>query len=353
MKKNRRDKEKERADPGRLARRISTLFLIGAILVSCLVVGYVAIVMDHGQDGRAQAGDSKLRLDDIPFDGARAYEYLKQIAAIGPRRSGSAGMQKQQELLAAHFRKLGGQVEFQKFDIRHPVDGSKVPMANLIVRWHPGAQGADPAVHALRHAAAAAARPGQPAGAVRRGQRRRQRRGRADGAGARHARLQVALRRGLRALRRRGVHLQRRTSRSSAGRSTSPRSTAGSGSPTSTAGACCWTWWATRTCNIYEEVNSVSWPDTRPLVEEIWATARRWAFASSFPGRNTPSSTTTCRCTTRPASRPATSSTTTTRPAQPVPVAHPGRHGRAVFGAEPGQGGVGDRRVAQVAQVSP
>ena len=139
MTKSRRGKETTRAESAKPARKVSgqTIFLIAAVVISCLVVGYVAIVMDHGQDGRAQAGDSKLRLEDIPFDGARAYEYLRQICAIGPRRSGSKGMEAQQKLLAEHFRKLGGQVKLQKFDVRHPVDGSKVPMANLIVQWHP------------------------------------------------------------------------------------------------------------------------------------------------------------------------------------------------------------------------
>ena len=46
-------------------------------------------------------------------------------------------MQQQQELLKAHFEKLGGRVTLQEFDARHPLDGSSVPLANLIVEWHP------------------------------------------------------------------------------------------------------------------------------------------------------------------------------------------------------------------------
>lgn len=83
---------------------------------------------------------SNLRLEDIPFNGQRAYDYLKQLTAIGPRPSGSAGMRAQQKLLAEHFAKLGGGVEWQQFPARHPLDGSTVPMANLIVRWHPERQ---------------------------------------------------------------------------------------------------------------------------------------------------------------------------------------------------------------------
>ena len=72
------------------------------------------------------------------FDGRRAYDYLKRICALGSRISGSEGMRRQQQLLEEHFTQLGAQVEFQKFNLpRHPLTGKPVPMANLIVRWHP------------------------------------------------------------------------------------------------------------------------------------------------------------------------------------------------------------------------
>lgn len=71
------------------------------------------------------------------FDGARAYDYLRQICEIGPRRSGSEGMASQQKLLSEHFTKLGGRVSMQKFGYHHPLDNSVVPLANLIVEWHP------------------------------------------------------------------------------------------------------------------------------------------------------------------------------------------------------------------------
>ena len=87
--------------------------------------------------GSAEAAVATLRLEDIPFDGAGAYAYLKQLCAIGPRPSGSPGMEKQQKLLAEHFEKNGGQVEFQRFRVRHPQNGSWVPMANILIRWHP------------------------------------------------------------------------------------------------------------------------------------------------------------------------------------------------------------------------
>jgi glutaminyl-peptide cyclotransferase len=88
------------------------------------------------QSGNGHAAETT-RLEEIPFNGARAYEALKQLCAIGPRPSGSPGMEAQQKLLAAHFEKLGGQVEFQRFRVAHPLDGSQVPMANILVHWRP------------------------------------------------------------------------------------------------------------------------------------------------------------------------------------------------------------------------
>ena len=114
-----------------------TVFLAVVVVAGCAMFGYLAIFGDRGNNRSAEAAASELRLEDIPFNGARAYEYLRQVCAIGRRPSGSAGMEAQQKLLAAHFQKLGGKVELQRFRARHPVDGSRLPMANLIVQWHP------------------------------------------------------------------------------------------------------------------------------------------------------------------------------------------------------------------------
>jgi len=113
--------------------------LLATVSVALTALGAAGWVLfgDRGPNGDASAAVSRLKLDDIPFNGARAYESLKQLCAIGPRPSGSAGMEKQQKLLAEHFQKLGGRLEFQRFRVRHPRDGSAVPMANIIVHWHP------------------------------------------------------------------------------------------------------------------------------------------------------------------------------------------------------------------------
>jgi hypothetical protein len=62
---------------------------------------------------------------------------LKDLCAIGPRISGSAGMKKQQELLKAHFEKHGAQVAFQRFTAKQTSQPRPTEFANIIASWHP------------------------------------------------------------------------------------------------------------------------------------------------------------------------------------------------------------------------
>ncbi|MGD0654883.1 MAG: M28 family peptidase [Thermoguttaceae bacterium] len=114
-----------------------TLLLFAAIVLACTGLGWILLFGNRGLNVDAAPAVSSLRLEDIPFNGGRAYEYLKQLCAIGPRPSGSPGMEAQQKLLAEHFKKLHGEVEFQRFRTPHPLDNSPVDMANIIVHWHP------------------------------------------------------------------------------------------------------------------------------------------------------------------------------------------------------------------------
>jgi hypothetical protein len=114
-----------------------TVFL-GAIVTAGALVAALLLFDPLGHSAAPPLeSTSKFRLDEIPFDGKQAYEYLKQLCDIGPRPSGSAGMVAQKKFIADHFRKLGAQVSFQEFRARNPQDGSPVPMANVIVQWHP------------------------------------------------------------------------------------------------------------------------------------------------------------------------------------------------------------------------
>jgi len=77
---------------------------------------------------------------DIPFDGRRALADLTKLCDFGPRPSGSEAMRKQQDFLEKHFTDLGATVVRQTFPVRHPVDGSRVDMVNLIIQWRPAAK---------------------------------------------------------------------------------------------------------------------------------------------------------------------------------------------------------------------
>jgi glutaminyl-peptide cyclotransferase len=117
-------------------RKAGALFLFSAVALSCAVLAGILFFGRGDSSENAAPATSNLRLEDIPFNGARAYDYLKQLCAIGPRPSGSLGMQTQQKLLSEHFKRLGGRVEFQRFRTPHPVNNSPVEMANMIVHWH-------------------------------------------------------------------------------------------------------------------------------------------------------------------------------------------------------------------------
>ena len=115
-----------------------TIFL-GAVLLGVIcLIGYVALFHGNGEAGGQSPYPQQSDLTRvIPFDGQQSYDYLERLCALGPRFSGSPGMAQQQQMLSDHFTQQGGQVSLQRFDVRHPVDGSRVPMANMIVQWHP------------------------------------------------------------------------------------------------------------------------------------------------------------------------------------------------------------------------
>jgi hypothetical protein len=118
-----------------------TLFF-GTVVTAGVLVAAVLVLDPLGHSAAPpSATTSKFTVDDIRqrsgFDGREAFDYLKQLSSIGPRPSGSAGMVAQQKLIADHFKKLGGQVSYQEFRARNPQDGSAVPMANMIIQWHP------------------------------------------------------------------------------------------------------------------------------------------------------------------------------------------------------------------------
>lgn len=123
--------------PASKRQSLQNLLLAAVLVGGGLVFGYLLLFYDGAHAAPTAAIKSRLSLADIPFGGQRAFEYLEQLCALGPRPSGSPAMARQQKLLTEHFEKLGGKVRRQEFRVRHPRTGEPVPMANLIVEWHP------------------------------------------------------------------------------------------------------------------------------------------------------------------------------------------------------------------------
>ena len=104
-------------------------------------------------DQHAAQADTKLRTKQLdndsflltastksavgPLNKDRAFEFLHKICELGPRITGSEAMHIQQQILANHFRNLGGNVSLQKFRFPHPQNGTPQEAANMIVEWHP------------------------------------------------------------------------------------------------------------------------------------------------------------------------------------------------------------------------
>jgi len=92
-----------------------------------------------GPGGNQAQMPTQLTRQPIPsaYDPDRAFGYLEQLCQIGPRPTGSTGMQQQQTLLIEFFKQRGATVSLQQTTIRHPLTGEAVEMANLIAQWFP------------------------------------------------------------------------------------------------------------------------------------------------------------------------------------------------------------------------
>ena len=119
------------------ARRFSQGTIVFWTIAGVMLAALAYVLFSGGALAWQRPGDSKLTLSDIPFDGQRAYGHLTAICDLGPRISATQGMLRQQEYLTEHFEKLGGKVSLQEWEVRHPENGARVTLANLIVQWHP------------------------------------------------------------------------------------------------------------------------------------------------------------------------------------------------------------------------
>lgn len=118
----------------RILRQMSLLFFVFFVCVGCSDTHLPAVEQKEG-DGVTKTARY------APFDGERAMRYLTNICQIGPRSSCSEGMRRQQESLIQHFTPLvertGGRVAIQSFGGKDPRDQSDCQFANLVVEWYP------------------------------------------------------------------------------------------------------------------------------------------------------------------------------------------------------------------------
>jgi len=101
---------------GSASMNLPRLSMLGAVAAACL--------------GSARA-------EDPAFSGERAMGHLETIVDIGPRVSGSEGMAAQRDLLIAHFKAAGARITRQGFQIRDRRTGKPVAMENIVIEWHP------------------------------------------------------------------------------------------------------------------------------------------------------------------------------------------------------------------------
>lgn len=85
----------------------------------------------------AVAGVALRGEEPASFSGPRAMAHLEAICDLGPRPSGSDAMRRQRALLAEHFRAAGATVTGQAFRVRDRRTGEPVHIENLLVSWHP------------------------------------------------------------------------------------------------------------------------------------------------------------------------------------------------------------------------
>ncbi len=90
-----------------------------------------------GQEGAIRIESAADNDRESVFDGEFAYEVLKQICDIGPRISGSEGMQKQRQMLIEHLEAQGATIHEHRFQVNSPATGQATELINLFARWHP------------------------------------------------------------------------------------------------------------------------------------------------------------------------------------------------------------------------
>jgi glutaminyl-peptide cyclotransferase len=127
--------QRPKPDPSRQgpSLKLSGKVLLGLSL-ALIGLGVLSMVVQRFPSPEASAG---MLATPAPINGERAYKYLKEICAIGPRPAGTAANTKQRELVSKHFTQMGATVREQAFSGVDPRSRARVDMVNLIGSWNP------------------------------------------------------------------------------------------------------------------------------------------------------------------------------------------------------------------------
>lgn len=111
--------------------------MLGGLWIGLPVLGVLLAFSLPLVAQRLRTSEANVPLKPAPIDGERAYRYLKDLCAIGPRPAGSDANTRQRELVAKHFREQGATIREQPFSGQDPRSGARVNMVNLIGSWNP------------------------------------------------------------------------------------------------------------------------------------------------------------------------------------------------------------------------
>jgi glutaminyl-peptide cyclotransferase len=110
---------------------ISTALLLAGAMVQAADSGAAVKHSKHAAAPASVSGPATTAADPA-FDSTRAYRYLQEQCALGPRNPGGEGHHRAIEYFTAHFKALGIPLAQQKFVHADMVDGHKVDLTNLI-----------------------------------------------------------------------------------------------------------------------------------------------------------------------------------------------------------------------------
>jgi glutaminyl-peptide cyclotransferase len=106
-------------------------YINGMLLTTLFLAGALTQAQLPNKSSLPKAAVAKNSLDPI-FDSTRAFRYLTEQCAFGPRDAGSEGHRRAKDYFTSHFKSLGIPLTLQKFEHTDKASGVKVSLTNFI-----------------------------------------------------------------------------------------------------------------------------------------------------------------------------------------------------------------------------